>query len=104
MTRYTLTLPLNDNEGHTLESVHRQLRYMLALYHGGFTATPAGGGWFNPETGSIKEEPVLVYTVDVADPPGEVHGQLVRLAEAVKELASQDAVYLTRQDVTTWLV
>jgi hypothetical protein len=102
--RYTLTVPTHDNDGASLLALHDDVRGRLMDAFGGFTVTAGRGEW---HTGAdVAVDAVRVYTVDV---DGGTHGErgwtaFARLAEYVARKARQDAVYLTRQPVETWLI
>ncbi len=99
--RYTLTLPTHDNDGLGLSHAHACLRAELLGHFGGFTVHEARGHWSGAD--GNYAEPVLVYTVDAPD-TSESYAKLRALAAALKVSCGQEAIYLTRQPVETWLV
>ncbi len=101
MVRYTITLPTHDNDGHDLADVHEQAREYLLRHFGAFTAHEALGAWRGAER--TYAEPVVAYAVDVPD-TRESYASLHALAQALKASGGQEAIYLTRQPVDTWLV
>ncbi len=101
MLRYTLTLPTRDNDGLRLSHAHAWLRTELLGHFGAYTAHRAVGAWRG--TSGAYTEPVRVYTIDAPD-TSESYAKLRALAEALKVSCGQEAIYLTRQPVETWLV
>ncbi len=102
MLRYTLTLPTHDNSGRDLTSEHAHIRSRLLRDFGGFTAHKARGHWRGADDMRYAEN-VVVYTFDIIA-TDNVPGALVALADALKVSCGQEAIYLTRQPVETWLV
>lgn len=100
--RWTLTVPLTLNDGTPTPAEDiAGIEHALLDIADGFTATPGEGVWRSDETGELYREPVTVYTFDVgylAD------GDVRRLAADIARLLRQEAVYVTRQDVSTYLV
>lgn len=98
--RWTITVPQTYNDGTPLpRGTVRDIERRVAAIAGGFTATPGEGVWRGEDR--LYREPVTVYTFDVgyiAD------GDVRQLAEDVALLLDQEAVYVTRQDVETFLV
>lgn len=97
MTRYTLTFPLADNNGHTLEDVHASIRAQLGQCFDGWTELDGSGHWR-----TYPAEPVRVYEVDTDAP--NAHELLRSIARYAKNAGSQAAVYLTSSQLTTELV
>ena len=101
MTRYTLHIPEADNDGipfdePTFEVIERELLDI----GGGFTTTPGVGGWQGDE--QTYREPVRLYHVDTEDP--DAGARLLALAERAARILLQEAVYLTRQSIETFLI
>jgi hypothetical protein len=99
--RYSLTLPMRDNNGADLTAQHKRACTRLLAHFGAFTAHSAEGAW----SGVDREytEPVVVYTVDAPD-DSESFARLHALATCMRAACRQEAIYLTRQPVETWLV
>ncbi len=109
MLRYTLTLPMTRNNGRDLTAEHAHIRSRLLRDFDGFTAHKARGYWRGADDMRYAEN-VVVYTVDV-DPTahkwrgnGGPFNVLRELAEALKLTCEQEAIYLTRQPVETFLI
>ncbi len=102
MLRYTLALPKQDNSGRELTAEHRRAAEQLLHHFGAFTAHEAVGAW-RGTIGTYGAERVTVYTVDAPD-TSESYAKLHALAQTLKVACEQDAIYLTRQPVETWLV
>lgn len=101
MTRYTLHVPLKDNEGGPIDGVHRAVRCALARLtdSGGYSTLRAHGVWRG------VMEPVRLYIIDVPDEDAEVaRRDLQKLARRVKADAQQAAVYLTERRITVHLI
>lgn len=101
MVRYSLTLPTHDNAGRDLRAAHKRASTYLLAHFGAYTAHDAEGAWNG--VGTTHSEPVVVYTVDAPD-TSEACARLHALATQLKADARQEAVYLTRQLIETWLV
>lgn len=98
MYRYTLTVPTIDNDGRPLTEVHENVRLSLERRFPGFTAHDGTGYWGGEHAG---HEPVTVYVIDAG---ADDLDHLRAIARYVKYVGQQDAVYLTRQTIDTWLV
>ncbi len=96
MTRYTLTVPMLDNDGRPLD-VHGFVRATIRADYGCFSAFAGEGYWDGEHAG---DESVVVYVVDSRRPIHALHA----LARYVAREAAQDAVYVTAQPITTFLV
>ncbi len=103
MYRYTLTVPANENDGSSLAILHEGISQVLADQWHAFGAFPGDGGWFEPEWPAIRE-PIIVYVVDVSEDAPDSLEWFQALARRVRRTAAQDAVYLTRQLIETWLI
>lgn len=103
MVTYTLTVPLNDNDGFPLPTVHQAVKDRLELSFGGWTAVDATGGWFAPGADNPGIEAVIVYHVDAPD-TSESFAILRELATTVKVVAEQDSVRLTRQPIEVFYI
>ena len=89
MIECRLILPTSDNDGVTLQDVHRALQSDLIAAFGGYTKTRGMGGW---QCGDLTvEEEVFVY--DVAIQQANTIN-LKGIAVAYGKKAKQDAVYL----------
>lgn len=104
-TRYTLTVPLIGNDGHSLSFIHRQVRKELSDNFEGFSSWEGIGYWGGEHAGS---EPVVYYVIDVPDESRAISPNalwiLRNLALYVKTAGAQDAVYLTRQSIDVELI
>jgi hypothetical protein len=100
MARYTIHIPRLDNEKEEIPHVLGAARQ--ALQQAGFdgrTVIPnAQGDWQDYDT----EEMALVM-VDTDDTPENLQA-ILQVAAGVKELAKQEAVYVTKTPVETYLV
>lgn len=111
MVRYTLHVPLQADRGAgprgSTSVLHNEVQGTLSRMASGFTSVRAEGRWRDAH-GAIVDEPIMLYMVDV---PDDAHGSastdcftLRSLARYVKRELAQDAVYLTRQTIDTWLI
>ncbi len=99
--RYTLTLPMTGNNGRDLTAEHLRTEDYLVRHFSAYTAHRAVGAWRGAD--GNYAEPVRVYTVDAPD-TSESYAKLRALAQDLKLTCEQEAIYLTRQPVETWLV
>lgn len=105
-TRYTLTVPKNDNDGNSLADLHEIVQDNLGRFEG-FSSWEGVGYWGGEHAGS---EPVIYYVIDVGEqtPVGAVFEHplmtLRSIALYVKVAGKQDAVYLTRQSIDVELI
>lgn len=96
MQRFTLTVPLQDNSGtYRAEEFKRVAEQLLREHFDGFTLVHGVGGW------KQYREPVAVYTVDAE---AEQYLALLEIAQALATYAEQEAVYVTSQPISTYLV
>ncbi len=102
MHRYTLTVPTHDNTGDDLDIVHAGVSRKLAREFDGFTVLTGEGAWHAVGALNPGREAVKDYVIDTSH-DGALE-TLTRLARSIRRVAGQDAVYLTRQTVETWLV
>ena len=100
--RYTLHVPVLDNDAHPLGPLHAHVARILAREFHGFTRLDGAGFWPGAQA-SPDSEAVTLYVVD-ADDSARTLATLHALARHVRDVAEQDAVYLTRQAIETWLV
>jgi len=91
MKEAKIILPVCDNKGNDLNAIHRSLRVYLAKHFGGFTATPALGGWVNNQD-ILQEEKVVVYTVAVGD-LSDATTALWTICRTLRKAARQDSIY-----------
>lgn len=101
MTRYTLTVPLEDNDGQPIPDVHEYVRGLLAADFPAWTEVDGSGHWVGPAHIPYLE-PVRVYIIDAGG--ANDHDELRAIATYVRRAARQDAVYLTRQPIETELI
>lgn len=102
MTRYTLHVPLYDNNfrpfpAEDLADIDSQL---LGLF-GGFTKAPGMVGAYRGENRDYHE-PIDLYYIDTAEP--QAQDVLLRLAQRLAQQFDQEAIYVTRQEIETFLV
>ena len=102
MTRYTLHIPEQYNDGREVPGyLLDQIELDLVDIVGGFTRTAGTGGWRGEEN-VVYVEPVQLYIVDSADP--DVLRKLTDYAAWLARELAQEAIYLTAQDIQTYLV
>lgn len=102
MTRYTLHVPEQFNDGREIPGfMLDEIELDLVDMFGGYTRMSATGGW-RADNGSTPIEPMQVYVVDSADPA--TLERLQRYAAHLTKQFEQDAIYLTRQEIETWLI
>ena len=91
MREARLIVPINDNQGKSLDHVHAEIAECLVSEFGGLTEIEAKGMWFN-DARLFAEN---VYFYDVAmEVSKENEKKLVDIAMLAKKLAGQDAIYL----------
>lgn len=77
------------------DAVARMVKEEIAECYGGFTATPAQGGWIDGD-GALIEEPVTVISGLGRDadlhPRDDMEAHARELAELVRDRAGEDAV------------
>lgn len=100
--RYTLHVPVLDNAARSLAPLHAHVARILAREFHGFTRLDGAGYWPGAQA-SPDSEDVTLYVVD-AGADARTLATLYALARYVRDSAAQDAVYLTRQAIQTWLV
>jgi hypothetical protein len=100
MARYTIHVPVNDNNGQEIPHVLEQLRRTLtsAGFDGRTVVRRAQGDWQDYDT----EEMDLVM-IDAPDTPENLEA-IKAAAQGVKLLAGQEAVYITVQQIRTYLI
>src|SRR5581483_5080138 len=101
MTRYTLHVPemLNDGTPVAPQRLRDIEEWLLAVFEG-FTQTVARGAWRSDEQEYI--EPIRLYLIDTDDSPSTSR-ILQKLAGDIAQELGQEAVYLTRQEIETFL-
>ena len=92
MQEARIILPLSDNDGEALETVHDSLTEKLADIFGGFTRHNGIGGWRSPN-GAMYREAVALYDV-ACEPSLDNLFKLRQLAQWLKGAARQQAIYL----------
>src|SRR5687768_2877412 len=93
VSRYTVTVPLHDNEGRPVPSALAAVHAIALTHFSGYTDTRASGGWRDGATDYVDES--VIVTVD-SDNPLAAHS-LEAMALAVLREARQECVYVTRQ-------
>lgn len=92
-TRYTLTVPVRNNAGDSIDPAHwDRLETFLAATFGGYSEHDARGAWIGDD-GTLYHDVSHVYTVDTDITDASVI--LDGLAAWVADVWSQDCVYLT---------
>lgn len=100
MNRYTLHIPLYLNDGTpTPEPELRLIENAVISLAGGFTATDGIGAWRGDA--ETYREPMRLLAVDTAD---DIGPELLRIAERAAVRLDQEAVYVTRQEIETYLI
>ncbi len=101
MREYTLHVPIRTNIGQKVSrDFFARLEERLSAIAGGFTRTRAIGG-YHMSDGTLKREPVYVYSV-VTDHPQE---QCLRsIAGHVKISLAQESVLLTSRAIDSELI
>jgi hypothetical protein len=104
MARWTIHVPVRDNDKneipHVLDSARRALGD--AGFQGRTVIRRAQGDWQGDDQNYAVEEMDLIM-VDAPDAQ-ESEDAILGVAQLVKAMADQEAVYVTKQDVTTYLV
>ena len=106
MTRFTLTVPLQDNNGAFRQDYVRVAEQVIGERFDGWTRHHAIGEWKGQQDGETYtvREPVAVYTIDAENHQDTDAAWLIGVAQSLAVYCEQDAVYLTAQPVTTYLV
>ncbi len=102
MREIRLIVPVNDNVGRALDDLHQALCERLVSAYGGVTAKPATGRFLHPTTGAVMKEPVVDYTIAVADRRADIYLRL--LAGWAAFAAEQNSIYLRLFDGTVEFV
>jgi hypothetical protein len=97
--RYTLHVPMKDNDGrnipHVLGAVRQTLTY-VGLH--GRTVLKGEGDWMD-----FESEDMALVMVDA--PNNEHTDYLIKtIAEGIKALSGQEAVYVSKAPLETWLI
>lgn len=104
MARWTIHVPVHNNEQreipHVLDAARRALGD--AGFQGRTVIRRAQGDWQGDEYNYDVEEMDLIM-VDAPDAP-ESEEAILGVAQLVKVMADQEAVYVTKQNITTYLV
>lgn len=99
MTRYTLHIPSNYNDGREVSpTLIRAVEEEILSFADGYTLTLGVGAWKNAD-GEVYREPVRLYAVDTED-----GSALIELAEWVADALGQEAVYLTAAEIAPTLI
>lgn len=100
MARYTIHVPVVDGQKNEIPHVLAAVRQAMTDlgFEGRIVIRRAQGDWKDFDT----EEVDLVMT-DAPDDPA-TQQKITTVAQGVKTLAGTDAVYLTKQPITTFLV
>lgn len=88
-----IILPTRDNAGVLIDKAHLLIKRRLATEFGGYTSTGINGGWLDPRTAVLHEEPGIAYDVAMDEDASASH-TLLELARDVLPLANQEAVYV----------
>ena len=101
MERYSITIPIHYNSGAPVpRPIFQEIEQELDQVVGGWTRLDGYGGWSGSD--SYYREPIALYFVDTADPTASE--ALLALARRTAEALRQEAVYVTRQEIETYLV
>jgi|SRR5581483_6925078 len=104
LARYSIHVPLKDNNGRDIPHVLGAARQALsAAGLKGRTVFPLVQGDWEGDDKSYQTEDMAIIVVDAPDNP-ETLQAIKTTAQGVKEAADQEAVYITKQDISTYLV
>jgi dissimilatory sulfite reductase (desulfoviridin) alpha/beta subunit len=96
MTRYTLTVPLQDNAGNFRPDYVAEAERLLAKDFKSWTKLHGIGQW------KSQKESVVVFQIDT---PGDFSDSVLRhVARVLAHYCDQEAIYLTRQTIETFLI
>jgi hypothetical protein len=100
MARYTIHVPLYDNDKKEIPYVLGAARKAMtqAGFDGRIVMSPVQGDWKDYDT----DEMALVMT-DAPDTP-QIVQTLMTIAQGIKALTAQAAVYITKQPIETYLI
>lgn len=102
MERFTLHVPLQRNDGTDVtDTEFGAIESELLELSDGFTSIDGVGAWRSGLT--TYREPVRMYMVDSSAPKYTAE-RLILLAEFVASALEQEAVYITRTELSTTLV
>jgi hypothetical protein len=104
LARYTVHVPVRDKNQKEIPHILDQLRKALSAagFPGRTVIRKVQGDWQGDETYYDTEEMDLVL-VDAPDSP-EVVNAMINAARGVKEASGEEAIYLTVQPITTYLI
>ena len=104
LVRYTIHVPVTDNNHREIPEVLAALRKTLtdSGFPGRTVIRKAQGDWSGESTDYDSEETDLVM-IDAPDTPENLQA-IIAAAKGVKELAGQEAVYVTSQPLQAYLV
>lgn len=104
LARYTIYVPVLDNNRREIPHVLNHVRQALtnAGFSGRTVIRKAQGDWQGDEQSYETEEMDLVM-VDALDDPQTLEA-MKTVAQGIKDLAGQEAVYITVQPLRTYLV
>jgi hypothetical protein len=95
-----IILPLTDNEGVSLDSVHTEVQEAFAYHWDGWTSQPITGGW-RDLSGQVRTEHSVLYTVAMQQDDHGINRLLLHsLADYILEAARQQSVYVRHTDGT----
>lgn len=88
-----IILPEYDNDGNSVIHAHSYIQRSLSGEFGGYTSLRSQGGWIDPSTGTLHNEPGKVYQVAMEDTA--VNASMLRgIARTAGRLARQKAVFV----------
>lgn len=89
--RYSITLPVHDNDGVWVDAAHDQLRAALLNVAGGFTVQDSQGAWRDGDAEYSDSSRIYTVTTDT-DCDGDIMDAALNAALA----ATQECVYVER--------
>ena len=100
MARFTLHIPLFDSDKRQIPHVLGAARKAMTMagFDGRIVVSPTQGDWKDYDT-----EDIALMMTDAPDTPDTLQS-LMTIAQGIKALTNQEAVYLTKQPIETYLI
>lgn len=98
--RYTVTLPLRDNEGETVITAHERLRERLLDIAGGYSSTSINGAW-RADDGTVYHDTSIRYECIAHE---RVRAGILAAAADACAAARQECVLVTHEPTTATFV